>query len=272
MTSGVFAFGPSVLRLEVASGAAAVALLRRLAPFATRAEPEGELHVALAGPALGQELQPGDQVPLPALHHGADGSLVIAGRGCRALLSEDRSRVDIEGADDDTALDGVLRVLLADRVMRSGGLLVHGVALVHSGHAALFTGQSGAGKSTLGGLWRQAGGALLADELVAVLPGPVGPVAWGTPWNVGTPRHAPLRLLGTLSWGNAHTLHPLSAADAARTLLGNVLLADRSPASKAEAFRRVAALLSRVRSVRLAFARDTGVAAVLRPALEPASD
>ncbi len=44
------------------------------------------------------------------------------------------------------------------------------MAVAQAGRAALFVGHSGAGKSTLGGLWAEAGGVVLADELVAVWP------------------------------------------------------------------------------------------------------
>jgi hypothetical protein len=165
-------------------------------------------------------------------------------------------------------VDTVLKVMLAGELARRGGLLVHGVALEHQGRAALFTGQSGAGKSTLGVLWARAGGTVLTDELVAVWPEAGGWRAAGTPWNVGGPREASLRVVGTLGWDSASRWEPLGAGEVARVLLLNALLPEASAAGRRHLLGAASRLLGGVETARLVFARDATAAEVVRTKLD----
>jgi len=165
-------------------------------------------------------------------------------------------------------VDTVLKVMLAGHLARCGGLLVHGVAVEHLGRAALWTGPSGAGKSTLGALWARAGGTVLADELVAVWPEEGGWRAAGTPWNVGVPREAGLRVVGLLGWAETSHWEPLGAGEVARVLLLNALLPESSAAGRHHLLRASSRILSDNQTVRLIFAREPSAADVIRAGLE----
>ncbi|HYO52337.1 hypothetical protein [Archangium sp.] len=165
-------------------------------------------------------------------------------------------------------VDTVLKVMLAGELARRGGLLVHGVAVEHEGCAALWTGPSGAGKSTLGALWAKAGGTVLTDELVAVWPEAEDWRAAGTPWNVGVPCEASLRVVGTLGWDTASRWEPMSAGEVARVLLLNALLPEASAAGRRHLLSAASRLLAGMETARLVFARDASAADRVRAGLE----
>ncbi|QDE83495.1 hypothetical protein [Myxococcus xanthus] len=204
---------------------------------------------------------------LPRVHRAEDGTLRLAGEDYDATLSADGLQAHVEGQGR-FPVETVLKVMLARALARRGGLLVHGVAVAHQGRAALFTGHSGAGKSTLGGLWAQAGGQVLSDELVAVWPEPGrGWRAAGTPWNVGQAVEAELRAVGTLAWDGVSTWEPQAAGDVGRMLLVNALLPEATPVGRGGLLGAAGRLLSEVSPVRLVFARDASAAAVIQGAL-----
>jgi hypothetical protein len=193
------------------------------------------------------------------------GKLRAEGEDSSAVISRDRRFADVIGAGR-LPVENVIKVLLAAWLAERGGLLIHGVGLVHEGRAALFVGHSGAGKSTLGGLWREAGGTVLADELVAVWPGPDG--GWraaGTPWNL-TSRAEEARLVavGTLGWDAASRWEAQGAGEVARVLLPNALLPEPTPKGRGALVGSAGRVLSSVETARLVFARDASVAAVVR--------
>lgn len=204
---------------------------------------------------------------LPRVLRSEDGALRLAGEDYDATLSADGLQASVEGQGR-FPVETVLKVMLARALARRGGLLVHGVAVAHQGRAALFTGHSGAGKSTLGGLWGQAGGQVLSDELVAAWPEPGrGWRAAGTPWNVGQAAEAELRAVGTLAWDGVSRWEPQAAGDVGRMLLVNALLPEATPAGRGGLLGAAGRLLSEVSPVRLVFARDASVAAVIQGAL-----
>ncbi|QSQ15553.1 hypothetical protein [Myxococcus landrumensis] len=213
---------------------------------------------------------------IPRPWRAEDGALVLEGEDYSARLDADGSRGEVVGAGR-FPVEVVLRVMLAAELRRRGGLLVHGVALMHGEEAALFTGHSGAGKSTLGGLWTDAGEALLSDELVAVWPeDPSGqaPRPWrvaGTPWNVGFPREARLRAVGILGWDSASRWEQQGAGEVGRVLVQNVLLCESSGAGRSAMLASAGRLLSEVEPARLVFARDSSAVAVVRTALGAAA-
>ncbi|WP_223646690.1 hypothetical protein [Corallococcus sp. EGB] len=221
---------------------------------------------------------PGPRAPptlqeLPRLEPGDSGTLrVDGGAEYSAVLSPDRSRADVIGSGR-YPVENVIKVMLASALAKRGGLLVHGVGLVHEGRAALFVGHSGAGKSTLGGLWREAGGAVLADELVAVWPGEGG--GWraaGTPWNVpARADDAALVAVGTLGWAGASRWEAQGAGEVARVLLLNALLPEPTPAGRGTLVASAGRVLSHVETARLVFARDASAADVVRARLSEAA-
>ncbi len=204
---------------------------------------------------------------LPELRPLPGGRLQVQGEDYLAEVEPEDRSATVKG-EGRFPVETLLKVLLARELARRGGLLVHGVGVEHQGRAALWVGQSGAGKSTLGVLWAQAGGTVLADELVAVWPASEGYRAAGTPWNTGTPREAALCAVGTLGWDVDSRKEPQSAGDVARVLLLNALLPEASASGRGFLLGAASRLLGGVETARLVFARDASAAAVLRTLLE----
>ncbi|WP_148282313.1 hypothetical protein [Corallococcus coralloides] len=216
-------------------------------------------------------LVPPEMQELPRLTPGDSGTLSVEGAGYSAVLSSDRCHADVIGSGR-YPVENVIKVMLASALAKRGGLLIHGVGLVHEGRAALFVGHSGAGKSTLGGLWREAGGTVLADELVAVWPVEGG--GWraaGTPWNVPVwTAEAALVAVGTLGWDAASRWEAQGAGEVARVLLLNALLPEPTPSGRGVLVGAAGRVLSSVETVRLVFARDASAAQVVRERLDAA--
>ena len=74
-----------------------------------------------------------------------------------------------EGVELKGVFENFFRVLVAYRLLETGGALVHSVGVVEGRRAHLFLGPSGAGKTTLGRLARSAGRTVLSDDMNAVL-------------------------------------------------------------------------------------------------------
>lgn len=238
-------------------------LSRAWRAFALTGQPEIRIELSL----LPGEAPPGPRA-LPELEISAEG-LRVRGDLFEGWASPDRKTATLDQRMDQFATDSLVKVLLAERLLSQGGLLVHGVGLAHQGSGALFVGASGAGKSTLGGLCGSAGLTLLADELVAVRREEEGYWIEGTPWNLGRPGRARLALVGALAWGESHHLEPMPQAELLRLLLPNSLLPDPRPEGRAQLFRAASDLLLHTRVARLRFARDRGVAKLLASELEP---
>ncbi len=167
-------------------------------------------------------------------------------------------------------VDCVLKLALGEHVLNQGGLVLHGVGLEFGGRAFLFIGYSGAGKSTLGEYGSQDGVSLLSDELCAVIPSDEGWQIHATPWNIGRPGTARLVGIGLLAHTKTHFVEDIPAREALQTLLPNALMPEDSPTVRARVFRTTSTLLSSVRTLRLSFAKDVGVADVLRRELSRA--
>lgn len=210
---------------------------------------------------------------LPLARRAPDGTLRLEGEDYSATLAAEGLRATVVGQGR-FPVETVLKVMLAGALARRGGLLVHGVAVAHQERAALFVGHSGAGKSTLGALWAGAGGEVLSDELVAVWPEPGGarPVwrAAGTPWNVGLPGEAVLKVVGTLAWDAGSRWEAQAAGEVGRMLMLNALLPEATATGRGGLLAAAGRLLSDVPTVRLVFARDASAAEVVRGALEAA--
>lgn len=239
------------------------ALVRAFQPFVT-SEP-ARAHVRVLRP---RETRPVPTVrALPEPRPVPGGGLRVEGEDYVADIAPEGRSATVTTGEGRFAVDTVLKVMLAGELARRGGLLVHGVAVEHQGRAALFTGHSGAGKSTLGALWTNAGGSLLTDELVAVWPEAAGWRAAGTPWNVGVPHEASLRVVGTLGWDAVSRWEPVDAGEVARVLLLNALLPESSVAGRRHLLGAASRLLASVETARLVFARDVSVADVVRAGL-----
>ncbi|MHB8876853.1 MAG: hypothetical protein ACYC8T_24415 [Myxococcaceae bacterium] len=252
----------SCFRVELPRSPEAAGLSQAYAPFSTREEAVTTIEVEHEGTL------PDGPWFMPEVRRHPDGAMTLSGPGFEANATPDRRRVRLRQGPGRFPLDSVLKVLIAERLLERGGLLLHSVALAHGGRAACFSGSSGAGKSTLGSLGVSGGLSLLADELVAVVPAEGGYTAIGTPWNIGSPAGAKLVAIGSLSWAAASTLEPAPASELLRLLLPNTVMPDPSAEGRARLFRAASALLSQVPVVKLAFARDPSAALAIRSRLE----
>jgi hypothetical protein len=239
-------------------------LVRAFQPFLT-SEP-ARAHVRVLRPAVPRPVPSVRALPEPRPVPG--GGLRVEGEDYVVDIAPEGRSATVTTGEGRFAVDTALKVMLAGELARRGGLLVHGVAVEHQGRAALFTGHSGAGKSTLGALWTKAGGALLTDELVAVWPEAGGWRAAGTPWNVGVPREASLRVVGMLGWDAASRWERVDAGEVARVLLLNALLPESSAVGRRHLLGAASRLLASVETARLVFARDASAAEVVRAELE----
>ncbi|RKH37664.1 hypothetical protein [Corallococcus sicarius] len=249
--------------LDVEDGALAATLRRVFGAFvAPSAEASPDARLVLRPPATSRA--PPAVRELPRLEPGAEGTLRVEGEDYAAVLSSERSEAEVTGTGR-FPVETVLKVMLASALAKRGGLLIHGVGLARGERAALFVGASGAGKSTLGALWRDAGGTVLADELVAVWPEAGG--GWraaGTPWNVlSSPTEAALVAVGTLAWDAASRWEAQGAGEVARVLLLNALLPEPTTSGRGALVGAAGRLLSSVETARLVFARDASAAAVV---------
>lgn len=100
-------------------------------------------------------------------------SVLVASDWCEVLLDLESWRVDLLVHEDGGPtfwgiLENTLRLLTAYRLLRSGGLLVHSNAIVHSGRAAMLFGHSGSGKTTTAEFAEAAGYKVLSDDLNAI--------------------------------------------------------------------------------------------------------
>jgi hypothetical protein len=204
----------------------------------------------------------------PTSERLADGALCIRGPGFAAEATPDRRSVVCSGSPQRLDIENVVKLLMADWLIEQGGLLVHSVAVSCSGQACLFTGPSGAGKSTLGALCAAAGWQLLGDELVAVRPTGDTYLCDGTPWNVGAPTSALLKLVGDLAFAPQATLQTVETGPLLRLMLTNAVMPDPSASGRAKLFRNASRLLERVPSVRLYFAQNTSPTRSLKAHLE----
>ncbi|WP_233583298.1 hypothetical protein [Corallococcus sp. CA053C] len=250
--------------LDVEDGALAATLCRVFGAFvAPSAGVPTDARLVLRPPATSREAPAVRE--LPRLEPGAEGTLRVDGKDYAAVISNDRSRAEVTGTGR-FPVETVLKVMLASEMAKRGGLLIHGVGLARGARAALFVGASGAGKSTLGALWREAGGTVLADELVAVWPQEGG--GWraaGTPWNViSSATESSLVAVGTLAWDAASRWEAQGAGEVARVLLLNALLPDPTTSGRGALVAAAGRLLSSVETARLVFARDASAAAVVR--------
>lgn len=171
-------------------------------------------------------------------------------------------RYQIEGAtlrvacaDEVLAAELGLRAAVHLATVRQGGVLLHASGVVLGGRAWVAVGPSGAGKSTFARLTCRAGGALLSDEVLALLPD--GRVS-GTPFRsdadmVGTAREAPLGGLFALVHAPAESVEPLAPAALVPLLLAQAFRVPSDGPTQAELLQRVAAVASRFQAYRFLF-------------------
>lgn len=161
------------------------------------------------------------------------------------------------------SIDTALRIVHSLILAREGGLLVHAASAVRDGKAFLFAGVSGAGKTTISRL-APADVTLLTDEISYLRRNGPGYVAHGTPFagelaKVGENVQAPLAALYLLQQGTENAIEPVSAGDAARSVLENVLFFTHDPELVSMVFDSACDLVRCVPVYRLTFVPDARV-------------
>jgi hypothetical protein len=161
------------------------------------------------------------------------------------------------------SIDSALRIIHSLILAREGGLLVHAASAVRNGRAFLFAGVSGAGKTTISRL-APLDVTLLTDEISYLRRDGDSYMAYGTPFagelaKVGENVQAPLAALYLLRQGPENAIEPVSAGDAVRSLLENILFFVQDSELVSLVFESACELVKRVPVYRLTFVPDARV-------------
>jgi hypothetical protein len=156
-----------------------------------------------------------------------DGQWLLRRGDFRAQWDAKAGRGRIRQSHNPYAIDSVLRIVHTLMLTRQGGFLVHAASAIRGGRAFLFAGVSGAGKTTISRL-APPDATLLTDEISYVRREGNAYRACGTPFagelaRVGENVSAPLHTLFLLEQGPENRIEPVSASEATRLLLRNIL-------------------------------------------------
>ena len=171
------------------------------------------------------------------------------------------------------SIDAVLRIVHTLVLARQGGFLLHSASAIRNGKAFLFAGVSGAGKNKISRLAPAVANLLTAEiSYVSTLDGSKesssqksgGYVAFGTPFTgelakLGENTSAPVAALYLLAQGPENRIDPVSAADAARELLANMLFFAEDQELVCSAFQAACDFVHDVPVYRLTFVPDACV-------------
>ncbi|HKT87308.1 MAG TPA: hypothetical protein VJQ59_02645 [Candidatus Sulfotelmatobacter sp.] len=146
---------------------------------------------------------------------------------------------------------------------RQGGFLLHSASAIRNGKAFLFAGVSEAGKTTISRL-APPDVTLLTDEISYVRKQNEGYIAYGTPFTgelakLGENVSAPVSVLYLLSKGAENRIEPVAQAEAARSLLANLLFFAEDEELVQATFHSAFEFVSRVPVRRLTFFPDSRV-------------
>ena len=161
------------------------------------------------------------------------------------------------------SIDAVLRIVHTLVLAKHGGFLLHSASAIRDGRAFLFAGVSGAGKTTIARL-APPDATLLTDEISYVRPGGKGYSAFGTPFTgelakLGENVSAPVRALYLLAKGHENRIEAMAPAEAARSMLGNILFFAQDEELVQAIFRSTFDFVSRVAVSKLTFVPDARV-------------
>jgi hypothetical protein len=166
------------------------------------------------------------------------------------------------------SIDAVLRIVHTLVLARQGGFLLHSASAIRNGKAFLFAGVSEAGKTTISRL-APPDATLLTDEISYVRKqdarkGDGGYVAYGTPFTgelakLGENVSAPIAALYLLAKGAENRIDPIPPAEAARSLLANLLFFAEDEELVQAIFHSAFEFVSRVPVSRLTFVPDARV-------------
>jgi hypothetical protein len=161
------------------------------------------------------------------------------------------------------SIDAVLRITHTLVLAKQGGFLLHSASAIRNGKAFLFAGVSGAGKTTISRL-APADATLLTDEISYVRRVGEDYVAFGTPFTgelakLGENTSAPVAALYLLAQGPENRIDPVTAADAGRELLANMLFFAEDQETVHQVFQAACDFVHRVPVYRLTFMPDARV-------------
>ena len=161
------------------------------------------------------------------------------------------------------SIDAVLRIVHTLVLARQQGFMVHSASAIRNGEAFLFAGVSGAGKTTISRL-APPDVTLLTDEISYVRGKNDAYVAFGTPFTgelakLGENVSAPVGALYLLVKGSENRIDPVDPAEAARSLLANVLFFAEDPELVGTVFQSAFEFVSCVPVFQLTFVPDTRV-------------
>lgn len=178
------------------------------------------------------------------------------------------SRADPDGFPG--VLENCFRVLMAYRVTRLGGVLLHSGAFVRDGLAQVVFGRSGAGKSTSARLALESGWEVLSDDMNALMPQGSGwrverlPFAGDLGQPPGPRRAYPLAGIHWLRQAPAPALAPLSRGQALGRLLACTPILNEDPYRVGLALTNLTALTAWRAPDILDFATDPGFLHLLK--------
>jgi hypothetical protein len=229
----------------------------RYAGFVTSSErAEIEFQVNVTPPNF-----PDPDAPVSVTHHLGRWTL---DRGDFRAEWEPASRTGwIRQTANPYSIDAVLRILHTLVLALQGGFLLHSASAIRNGKAFLFAGVSEAGKTTISRL-APPDVTLLTDEISYVRKRDEGYVAYGTPFTgelakLGENVSAPIATLYLLAKGAENRIDPVSPAEAARSLLANLLFFAEDEELVQATFHSAFEFVSRVPVSRLTFFPDARV-------------
>ena len=166
------------------------------------------------------------------------------------------------------SIDAVLRIVHTLVLAKQGGFLLHSASAIRNGKAFLFAGVSEAGKTTISRL-APSDVTLLTDEISYVRKCEKEYVAFGTPFTgelakVGENVSAPIAALYLLGKGSENRIDPVTASEAARSLLANLLFFAEDEELVQATFHSAFEFVSRVPVSRLTFFPDARVWELIR--------
>lgn len=172
------------------------------------------------------------------------------------------------------AIENVLRPLVAQRVLASGGLLLHSSGVVIGNRCFVFVGQSGAGKSTIAGLALERGHQVLSDDLnhLAFEEGRWTACAMpfaGDHQGKGLETRVPVAGLFRLTKGPDNAIEPLSPAEGVSLLVSAAPFVNTDPYRADQLDRTIDTIVSTMPPRRLTFRKDASVWPIIEELCPP---
>jgi len=212
---------------------------------------------------------PGNADPHADVHVSQrDGHWTLTRGDFRAEWEPAQRRGWIRQRANPYSIDSVLRIVHTLVLAKQGGFLLHAASAIRNGRAFLFAGVSEAGKTTISRLVPP-DVTLLTDEISYVRRQDDRYAAFGTPFTgelakLGENVSAPVAALYLLAKGAENRIEPMTASEAARSLLANVLFFAKDEKLVQAVFDSAFEFVSNVPVSRLTFFPDARVWELIR--------